>query len=248
MNWNPIPLGQVQLAPNNQGFLAPQGVGAPRTAYTALPIPGYEDTQRFANRAASNPLTVRPGAVMPPAAARPSTAPQTWGREARLSAPVQQAFSGVQNPMGPFETAMPNGLGADFSQFAAPYQSLSFGAPTEMGPYNTGAVTGGLGGEFAEYLDGNSFMDKLIGNTDKPGWGGFALGALNAGSNIFFGLKQYDLAKQTLNENKRQFQLNYDAQKQTTNTALEDRQRARVAGNPGAYQSVDDYMKNNGVK
>lgn len=242
MNWNPIPIGQVQLAPNNQGFMAPQGIGSAQTAYTSLPIPGYEDTQRFANRAASNPLTVRPAAV------RPGAAPQTWSREARTPAPVQQAMAGVQSPMGPFETAMPNGLGADFSQFAAPYQSLSFGAPTEMGPYNTGALTNGLGGDFAEYLDGNGFMDKMIGNKDNPGWGGFALGALNAGSNIFFGMKQYGLAKQTLAENKRQFQLNYDAQKQTTNTALEDRQRARVASNAGAYQSVGDYMKENGVK
>lgn len=236
---NLLPIGQVQLAPNNQGFLAPQGIGGAQTAYTSLPIPGYEDTQRFANRAASNPLTVRPGAAMPPAAVR---APS------RTPAPVQQAMAGVQNPMGPFEAAMPNGLGTDFSQFAAPYQSLSFGAPTEMGPYNTGAVTNGLGGDFAKYLEGNGFMDKMIGTKDKPGWGGFALGALNAGSNIFFGMKQYGLAKQTLAENKRQFQLNYDAQKQTTNTALEDRQRARVASNAGAYQSVGDYMKENGVK
>ena len=40
-------------------------------------------------------------------------------------------------------------------------------------------------------------------------------------------------------QNKREFELNYAAQKQTTNASLEDRQRARVASNAGAYQSAD---------
>ena len=60
-------------------------------------------------------------------------------------------------------------------------------------------------------------------------------------------MKQYGLAKKTLEENKRQFQMNYDAQKQSTNTRLEDRQRARVASNSGAYQSVGDYMAANKI-
>lgn len=82
----------------------------------------------------------------------------------------------------------------------------------------------------------------------KDGWGGTALGAVGGIASAFLGMKQYGLAKQTLEENKRQFQLNYDAQRQMTNTRLEDRQRARVASNPGAYQSVGAYMGANGVK
>ena len=35
---------------------------------------------------------------------------------------------------------------------------------------------------------------------------------------------------------------------QTLNTQMEDRQRARVASNPTAYQSVGDYMNKNGLK
>jgi hypothetical protein len=62
------------------------------------------------------------------------------------------------------------------------------------------------------------------------------------------GMNQYNLAKETLAANKAQFERNFDAQKATTNASLEDRQRARVASNPGAYQSVGDYMNQNGVR
>lgn len=89
----------------------------------------------------------------------------------------------------------------------------------------------------------------LLGNfAGKDGWGNTAISGLGALASAFMGMKQYGIAKQTLAENKRQFELNYGAQRQTTNTRLEDRQRARVASNPGAYQSVGDYMNTNGIK
>ena len=91
----------------------------------------------------------------------------------------------------------------------------------------------------------SNWYDGALG---PNGWGGLALNAAGGLASTFLGMKQYGLAKQTLAENKRQFQLNYDAQKQTTNTRLEDRQRARVASNAGAYQSVGDYMAVNGIK
>lgn len=93
-------------------------------------------------------------------------------------------------------------------------------------------------------------MDKpgIMGSMLGPnGWGGMALSAAGGLASTFLGMKQYGLAKQTLAENKRQFQMNYDAQKQTTNTRMEDRQAARVASNPGGYQSVGDYMAKNRI-
>ena len=90
-----------------------------------------------------------------------------------------------------------------------------------------------------------SFLDGALG---PYGWGGLALNAAGGVASAFLGMKQYGLAKQTLEENKRQFGLNYAAQRQTTNTRLEDRQRARVASNANAYQSVGDYMAVNGIK
>ena len=74
------------------------------------------------------------------------------------------------------------------------------------------------------------------------------LGVANGIFNAWMGMKQYGLAKQQLAEGKQQFALNYDAQRTTTNSQLEDRQKARVASNPGAYESVGSYMTNNGIK
>ncbi len=82
----------------------------------------------------------------------------------------------------------------------------------------------------------------------KDGWGGLALGVGQGLFNGYLGLQQLGMAKKAFGENQRQFNLNYDAQRRTTNAALEDRQRARLASNPGAYQSVGDYMNQYGVK
>ena len=82
----------------------------------------------------------------------------------------------------------------------------------------------------------------------KDGWGGLALGLGQGLFNGYLGLQQLGMAKKALGENQRQFNLNYDAQRRTTNAALADRQRARLASNPGAYQSEYDYMNQYGVK
>jgi hypothetical protein len=96
-------------------------------------------------------------------------------------------------------------------------------------------------------------MDGIFGSTDENGikhggWGGTALGVMKGLSGAYLGMKQYGLAKDQLKEGKRQFEKNYGAQRTLTNSNLEDRQRARIASNPGAYQSVSTYMDKNGVK
>lgn len=95
--------------------------------------------------------------------------------------------------------------------------------------------------------------DKFLGYKDAKGnsfngWGGMALGTGQALLNGFMGMKQYGIMKDSLKENKRQFNTNFAAQKQMVNSQLEDRQRARVASNPGAYQSVGEYMPKYGIK
>lgn len=96
----------------------------------------------------------------------------------------------------------------------------------------------------------SSLWESMLGNskTGAVGWGGLALGAAQGLGNAWMGMKQYGLAQDAFKENKRQFNINYAAQKQLTNSQLEDRQRARVASNAGAYQSVGDYMNQNGIK
>ena len=61
-------------------------------------------------------------------------------------------------------------------------------------------------------------------------------------------MKNYGLMKDQLAFSKDSFAKNYEAQRTTTNASLQDRQAARVASNPGAYQSVSDYMAKNGIK
>ncbi len=97
-----------------------------------------------------------------------------------------------------------------------------------------------------------SFLDGMMGWTGEDGvehngWGSAALGAGQGLLSGYLGMKQYGLAKDQLAEGKRQFNQNFEAQRQTTNTRLEDRQRARRASNRGAYQSVGDYMNEHGV-
>ena len=92
----------------------------------------------------------------------------------------------------------------------------------------------------------NSFgLDNMLG---PNGWGGLALGVGQGLFSGYLGLQQLGMAKKAFGENQRQFNLNYDAQRRTTNSALEDRQRARLASNAGAYESVGSYMDRNGVK
>lgn len=101
--------------------------------------------------------------------------------------------------------------------------------------------------------EGGSGGWGFLGSTDAngirtDGWGAPAIGAASGLLNTFMGMKQYGLAKDQLAESKRQYEANYAAQRTTTNAQLEDRQRARLAANPGAYQSVGDYMNKNGIK
>ena len=96
-----------------------------------------------------------------------------------------------------------------------------------------------------------TFMDKMLGyegaNGAVDGWGGMALGAASGIGQSLMGMKQLGLMEDQLEENKRQFDINYAMQKKSFNNQLEDRQRARVAANPGAYESVSDYMKKYGA-
>ena len=105
----------------------------------------------------------------------------------------------------------------------------------------------------AAVTGGPSFMQNMTGFTDAngiktAGWGGMALGAAQGIGNLYMGMQQYGLAKKALAQSKEQFDKNYAAQRTTTNASLEDRQRARVASNAGAYQSVGEYMNQNGIR
>lgn len=112
--------------------------------------------------------------------------------------------------------------------------------PAGMGDADNGGFLGGLF---------DNFFDKTDTATGikTQGWGGMALSGLQGLGNSYMAMKQFGLAEDALKEQKRQFNINYEAQRKTTNSQLADRQRARVASNPNAYQSEAEYMKKWGI-
>ena len=169
--------------------------------------------------------------------------------------------------MGLYDFSSTGGLGMKPQDLLASFDGWGAPANPDYGqgltaPGSAGYTTSATLAQFPQFGQWGSpsaslptanrgFLDGMMGGVNKDGtrfdgWGGMALGVGQAGLGAFLGMKQYGLAKQTLEQNKRQFQLNYDAQKQTTNTRLEDRQRARVANNASSV-GVDDYMNKNRI-
>lgn len=115
---------------------------------------------------------------------------------------------------------------------------------------NTGPVVGAAS---QEGMFGNLFnRNSMFGGTQADGTmaGGWVSPLASIGAAVFGGIqgsKQLKLAQDQFKESTRQFDQNYAAQRTTTNTQLEDRQRARVASNPGAYEGVDSYLQRNKV-
>lgn len=92
----------------------------------------------------------------------------------------------------------------------------------------------------------------IIGGTNPDGtkfdgWGGTAVGLLQALNAFGMGNRQLKLSKSMVDDARNQFAMNYGAQRQTLNTQLEDRQRTRVAANPNR-ESVESYMARNRIK
>lgn len=127
-------------------------------------------------------------------------------------------------------------------------------------PVSTPAPVGGTstpGNWFSDLFgsgEGGMFSRQgMFGGMDRntgiatAGWAPTALGIGQAFLGARQGQQALDLANKQFGESKRQFDLNFGAQRQSINTQLEDRQRARVASNPGAYEDVDSYMKKNKV-
>ena len=161
------------------------------------------------------------------------------------AAPVQRSFpmASAAAPAFNYETNM-SGL--------MPTSTPLGGTPTNAQIFSdVGGVNqpGGMFSGIGQWMKDSNFLGgKDANGMQTQGWGGLALGGAQALGSLYMGMQQYNLAKDTLANNKAQFERNFAAQKTTTNASLEDRQRARVASNAGAYQSVGDYMNQNGVR
>ena len=74
------------------------------------------------------------------------------------------------------------------------------------------------------------------------------IGAITGGIGAWQGMQQNKLIRENMQQQAGQFREQMNLSKQNINRNIEDRQRARVASNPVAYESVDSYMKKYGVK
>jgi hypothetical protein len=162
--------------------------------------------------------------------------------------PFPMAGSAGSTPVAPYGSP----LLAD-----TPYSPLNyFGNASTNNPvasWNSGydLGMGNTAGVGMPSVTGGGFLDRFkgwMGDSNNPGPLGVGLKTAGGLASLFMGMKQYGLAKKQIGENTRQFDLNYDAQRRTTNARLEDRQRARVASNPNEYVSVGDYMQKNGIR
>lgn len=120
--------------------------------------------------------------------------------------------------------------------------SLSTGFTNSANTFNTTALTGSGGS--------GSFLDSILGGSgDMSGlqMGQLGLGGVTSLLNGYLGFQNLSLAKKQYQSQLDQFNKQWEANKKLTNASLADRQAARVASNPNAYQSVDDYMKKYGI-
>lgn len=92
-----------------------------------------------------------------------------------------------------------------------------------------------------------AFGGKLGDGTSTTGYVSPLLNLVSSGLAGYLGLKQLGLAEDSLNFQKEAFNKQYAAQQTLTNNELRDRQAARVASNPTAYQDVNSYMAANAV-
>ena len=77
--------------------------------------------------------------------------------------------------------------------------------------------------------------------------GQLGLGAANGLLNGYLGFQNLGLAKKQAAQAQQNWDKQWSANVKNTNAALSDRQTARVASNPNAYESVDSYMKKYGI-
>lgn len=141
------------------------------------------------------------------------------------------------------------GSGSNFNLSPSIKNELGLGGSSlgSLSPIDTSALPGR--GDFGAQ-DPMSLMNRLFGSADGK-TSGLVLPGIEAATgigNAFLGMKQFGLAEDQFDFQKEAFNKNFEVQKNLTNSQLQDRQRARVAANPGAHISPAAYIAEFGVK
>lgn len=151
-------------------------------------------------------------------------------------------LSNIFNSISSYLPGNNNGMKVSANYDLAPVQASTVPLLSEVMPSSTLNMNAYM--PQANYTGGGSGLGSFL---NSPGFGA-AVSGLGTIGNLFMGMKQYGMAKDALKEGKRQFELNYDAQKKLTNSRLADRQRARLAADPNAHMSEEEYMNQYGIK
>ena len=97
----------------------------------------------------------------------------------------------------------------------------------------------------------NIYQTPGLGNTPMAPSGlqyaGAGINALQGLASVYLGFQNANTAKAQAAQAQQNWNTQWDANVKTTNASLADRQRARVASNPTAYESVDSYMSKYGI-
>ena len=141
------------------------------------------------------------------------------------------------NTIQPLPTAQP------FANQIQPWQNdlnsaIQRQTYSALGLDSTGAyqLPGATAGGLSNWMSNNTDLLKA------------GVGLFTGGLGAWTGFQQNKLMERNMNMQASQFREQMNLSKSNYNSKLEDRQRARVASNPTAYESVDSYMKKYGAK
>jgi hypothetical protein len=105
----------------------------------------------------------------------------------------------------------------------------------------------GIGADISNWFNKTPLATTTNGQGMKTqGMFDMGLGTAQGLLGAYLGFQNLGIGKKTLDNNIRQFDMNFGAAAKTTNARLEDRQNSRVAFGAGATPTVD-YMKKNGI-
>lgn len=149
------------------------------------------------------------------------------------------------------DSFVPNAGGFDFSSTLPDYAQMgNWGGPATTFGGRVGEAYNGLTNGISNTLtrigeSGPVTTFKSMPGTDQM----MALaGTASALGGLWNGYNQNRMAKKQFNLQRDMWNQQWGASKQQYNTQLADRQSARVASNPNAYQSVSSYMNQYGMK
>ena len=176
-----------------------------------------------------------------------------------LGGAANQPFSIAGNPMPSIAGAVPQNIippqvnPTDGSLWGGVKDFLGFGdskTPGVTGDTFNFSPMDGLKDVFKDagkWAQESGMLDSTKDGVTKQGWAAPVMGGIKGIADSYMAMEMFGLYKDSLENSKKQFAQNFNAQAKSVNTRLADRQAARYGNDPTRYESVQDYMAKNGV-